>query len=131
MLPLDRNISRLVQQARSTEGVGGNGYRLAAVLLDKKERIVSNVKSNLYRTHPFLLKYSQYPYLHAECNAILSHGLDHCNGLSLLVVRVDRSKVPRLTMAKPCLMCRSLAKDVGIKEIMYSTWEGGFEKICP
>jgi len=124
MHDLDRVVARLVQSASKSTGVGGNGYRLAAVILDKKGNVVSNVKTNLYRTHPALLRYSAFPYLHAECNAILSHGLDHCYGCSLLVCRITRHRRNRITMAKPCSMCEQLARDVGIKKLLYTDWSG-------
>jgi tRNA(Arg) A34 adenosine deaminase TadA len=126
---LDRVVARLVQSAQSTPGVGGNGYRLAACILDKKGNMISNVKTNLSRTHPALRHYSPFPFLHAECNCILSHGLDHCSGCSLLVVRVTRHRRSRLTMSKPCSMCEQLARDVGIKKILYTDWSGTIESI--
>lgn len=105
----------------AADGVGKNrNYKVGAILF-KKGHIYA-AKSNSYKTHPYLLHYSEYPYLHAESACILSHGLDNCWGLDLLVTRMLRSG--SFSMAHPCASCQSLIKDVGIKNIYYSDWKG-------
>lgn len=129
-MPINYNLMlRLVEQARSSEGVGGNGYRLAACILDRKGNQIGKIKTNVARTHPALSKYSKFPFLHAECNAILGVGYDNCSGCDLVVCRITRTRQLKLTMAKPCIMCHSFAKDVGIRRIHYTNWEGHIESI--
>lgn len=113
--------------AKEGEGVGRNeNYRLAAVLFDRRNRIIS-CKANSYKTHPKALSFGRYPYLHAECHTILSAGMDNCKRHNLLVVRVDSRG--NLTMAKPCPSCTELIKHVGIKDVFYSDWNAGIQRL--
>lgn len=100
-----------------------NSFRVGAVLIDRN-RIVT-AKSNSYKTHPLLVKYSEWPFQHAESACVLSHGLDNCDGLDLLVTRVD--KKGRLTMSKPCPSCTALMVDTHIRNVYYTNWEGQLE----
>lgn len=110
--------------ALAGKGAGGKtGYRLGAVIVNKKK--IEAAKFNCLKSHPKLCKYYPYPYLHAEAHAILSLGLDNCCNKTLYVVRVLRNG--QLALAKPCNSCLTLIKDVGLKEIYYSTSEG-FER---
>jgi tRNA(Arg) A34 adenosine deaminase TadA len=115
----DGVIRRAILAATETEGI--KRYKLGAVLFDKRGRII-NAKGNSRKTHPLLLRYSNYPYLHAESHCIVSHGLDNCRGLSLMVCRCDSSR--RLTMARPCVACLRLIQEVGISKVYYTDWEG-------
>lgn len=108
------------EAASKSKGVGGNkkqSYRLGASLIDRPFIICS--KSNSYKTHPFLAKYSPFPCQHAETAVILSHGLDDCKGLSLYVLRITRTN--QIAMAKPCKICQALIEEVGISECYYTT----------
>lgn len=122
----DALIRRAVQAAKETEGI--KRYKLGAVLFDKRGRII-NAKGNSRKTHPILLKYSPYPYLHAESNCIVSHGTDNCSGLNLLVCRVTPGA--HLTMSYPCSACLALIREVGISKVYYSDWEGNILEDSP
>ncbi len=107
--------------ALAGKGAGGKtGYRLGAVIVNKKK--IEAAKFNCLKTNPKLCKYFPYPYLHAEAHAILSLGLDNCCNKSLYVVRILRDN--SWALAKPCSSCAQLIKDVGIKEVFFSTSEG-------
>lgn len=130
---LSQGILRLEQialsVAKTSEGVGRNkNFRLGAVLYDKKERPIVS-KPNSYKTHPKLRYIYPYPCLHAEASCILSHGLDNCVGLNLLVVRVLASG--RKAMAKPCPCCAYLIEQVQINEVVYSNWLGELVRYEP
>ena len=101
-----------------------HSYRVGAVLFNGKKRVV-NAKTNTAKTHPALLPFTKYPFLHAESNCIISHGIDNCRGLCLVVSRVLRNGT--IAMARPCLVCEALIKYVGISEVWYSNWEGRYE----
>lgn len=124
-------ILRMVEQAKASSGVGGNGYRLSACIVDKKGNQLGNIKTNVRKTHPTLIRYGPYPFMHAECNAILGIGYDNCRGNDLVVIRITRTRTPQLSMSRPCGMCERLAKDVGIRRIHYSNWEGKIESLHP
>lgn len=108
--------------ALSSEGVGANkNYKVGAILFRKKRIITA--KANSYKTHTALAKLTKYPHLHAETNCILSQGLDNCNDLSLLVLRVRRPGI-QLSMAKPCPICTELIHQAGLDKVYYSDWNG-------
>lgn len=120
---MKRLLEAAKKQALLSEGVGSNrNYRVGAILFDKRGNIHAS-KSNSYKTHPILASFTKYPHLHAESSCILHRGLDNCDGLSLLTVRV-RNPNEQLTMAKPCKVCQSIIEKVGIKEVFYTDWNG-------
>lgn len=114
--------------AFSCPGFGGNKrnrFRLGATLVHKKE--ILTVKTNVGKTHPKLLAFSKYPFLHSESNAILSVGLDNCENCVLYVLRILRNK--ELAMAKPCDSCMKLIKACGIRQVYFTTGQG--IETCP
>lgn len=115
---MDHIIRAAIKTAKETDGL--RNFKLGAVLFDKG--VIINAKGNTRKTHPGLRYYTNWPILHAESRCILSHGLDNCNGLELLVVRINKAGL--LTMAKPCPVCQELVSDVKIKRVWYSDWEG-------
>lgn len=115
------SIDRMALLARSAaleaEGVGKRrSYRLGAVLFDDRGRVWS-VKTNKLKTHPVLAKYTQFPYLHAETACVLGHGLDNCNGMNIMVVRVLRDGTPAIS--NPCCVCRDVMSLAGIHTVYY------------
>jgi tRNA(Arg) A34 adenosine deaminase TadA len=112
-------ILRAYEAAKATQGI--KRYKLGACLYDKRGRII-NAKGNLRKTHPALLRFTEHPYLHAETHCVVSHGLDNCDGLRLFVLRLDASGQP--TMAKPCDVCLSIGRLVGLSSIGYTDWKG-------
>ncbi len=113
------------ETALSAEGVGPRQcYRVGAVLFSGKRKFV-NAKTNTGKSHPALKAFTNFPYLHAETNCVLSHGLDNCNRLSLCITRVRRDG--QRTMARPCATCEAVIKHVGIQQVWYSNWNGEYE----
>lgn len=103
-----------------------NKYQVGAALLHRGR--VVKLKPNRYKTHPLSKFFGQeYAYLHAETNCIISHGLDNCEGLDLLVFRVTPSQ-KRLTMAKPCDACMAMIEEANIANIYYTNWTGEIER---
>ncbi|MFW6014803.1 MAG: hypothetical protein ACOCRK_00025 [bacterium] len=65
--------------------------------------------------------------IHAEQMAILNvPNWDKLSGVSLITVRINRKN--GFAMSKPCDMCMSMIKHVGIKEIYYTTYAGEIVK---
>jgi deoxycytidylate deaminase len=113
-----------VQTALLADGVGHRqNFRVGAVLLDGK-RIV-NAKTNTGKSHRILSAFTSFPLLHAETNCVISHGLDHCDGLDIVVARVHMDG--NLSMARPCETCRQVLGLAGIKKAYYTTWTGKWE----
>jgi tRNA(Arg) A34 adenosine deaminase TadA len=125
---LPKLVCQAVKAATKSKGTGSNlNYRLGAVLFDRKGRVVV-AKPNSYKTHPFALKNSLYPFLHAEVHCLVSNGLDNCEGCGILVVRLKKNG--SLSMAKPCPSCLKALLYSGIKDIYYSDWNGNIQR-CP
>jgi tRNA(Arg) A34 adenosine deaminase TadA len=63
--------------------------------------------------------------LHAELAAVLNLDRTTTQGTDIYVVRVD--KAGEFKMSKPCTMCETALKHVGIKRIYYTTNDGTIE----
>ena len=105
--------------AMTGNGVGTKRklFRLGAVLVHKN--IIVSVGMNRYKTHPLMAPRTEWPFLHAEQQAIVRAGVDNCEGLDLYVARVLKNN--ELALSKPCDVCAKLIKNVGIKNVYYST----------
>ena len=105
--------------AMTGNGVGTKRklFRLGAVLVHKN--IIVSVGMNSYKTHPYMAPRTEWPFLHAEQHAIIRAGVDNCEGLDLYVARVLKNN--ELALSKPCDVCAKLIKNVGIKNVYYST----------
>ena len=113
--------------ALSGQGVGPRyAFRHGAVLFDRSGKILS-AKSNSLKTHPKLAKFTDYPYLHAESACILGHGMDNCEGLSLLVLRVLKND--QVSLSKPCVICQRVIEDAGLKSVYYTDVNGMVKRL--
>ena len=123
---LDKALFYANGAALAAPGIGErNNFRHGAVLFDRR-RII-NAKYNLLKTHPKLSSFTKYPFLHAESNCIISHGVDNCAGLYLLVCRISMAN--ELCLSKPCRTCVDFAKYANIAAIYYTTDERTLEKL--
>lgn len=115
--------------AMASSGVGGgknrSRFKLGAVLMDHQLPITA--KCNSLKTHPYLARFTPFPFLHAESATILSHGLENCKGLDLYVVRIKANG--SLGLAKPCTTCTQLINYVGIRNCYYSTDKSTMENL--
>jgi deoxycytidylate deaminase len=114
-------MNKFIEAARAvallSPGVGANNnFRLGCVLVNKNMVVSSGFNS--YKTHPALYYLTKYPYLHAEQAAILKRGLDNCKGLDMYVVRILKDGT--LATSKPCKVCASMIKDVGIRRVVWT-----------
>jgi len=91
---------------------------LGAVIFRGKRILATGWNQN--KTHNYASQYMEYPYLHAEVDAILSarYRVD-LEGTSIFVVRLLKNG--RLAMAKPCPHCQQACNDVGIKRAYWTT----------
>lgn len=55
---------------------------------------------------------------HAECDALMKSE----RGDVLVVIRINRAG--ELSCAKPCDRCQTVAKEFGIKKILFTDWSG-------
>ena len=127
-------FSIAIALAKNNQGVGGrkrNSYKLGAVLVNKRGHVLT-IGKNSYKTHPKTKKYSIYPYLHAEQEAIFRYGYEQeYDNISLYIARV--LKAGHIGTARPCSACQQLLVNVGIHRVFYtdSNTHSGWSSINP
>lgn len=124
--PSERVVEYAKQLAVTSPGVGRRNHARVGAVLFRKNKIIK-AKTNSYKTHPLLTKYTKWPFLHAETSCLFSHGLDNCSDLDLLVVRVHRDS-DTLSCAKPCPVCSQFIRLANVRETYYTNWTGDIMK---
>jgi len=119
-----------VAAALTSQGVGGNNrkkdnFRVGAAIFKGPRLLMA--ACNKYKQSTKLLKYTPWPFIHAESAAILRLGFDECVGATLYVCRVLRDR--SITIAKPCPVCKEIIKQSGLKECYYTNREGIIEQL--
>lgn len=123
-----QHIEAAIEVAKRSDGVGGKGrnrFRLGAILADGP--IALSWAVNSYKTHPRLVRFYEYPHIHAEAGCILKAGFDACRHRQLYVARIRRSGSP--ASAKPCKECQAFIKLAGISQVYYTGDLGGFQSL--
>lgn len=111
------------EAAKRSLGIKKGWGKVGAALVHKKHGLICS-RPNILKTHPLLVKYTNFPFLHAESSCIIHHGMDNCYGCDLYITRVKKNGT--MTMAKPCDICQALMMEVGIKNFYYTDWSGNF-----
>ena len=102
-------------------GIQHDKYRMACVVTNKRDRVISVGINSYTKSHPKQLFYAHKSgnndkiYLHAEISALI-----RCREKpwAIYIARVNRSGKPKL--AKPCRGCEIAIRDANIKRIMYT-----------
>lgn len=111
-----------VQQAQKSN----QHYRHGSVIFDKRGNIISK-GYNIKKEVPELKRYGyRYCFLHAESHALLKADPSDLVGSSLLVLRVNPTK---LSSSKPCNACASMISETGIRWVYYSTVDGNITRM--
>jgi deoxycytidylate deaminase len=101
------------------KGVGK--YRLGAVLARRK-KVVSIGWNHMYKSHPAMMRILRNidwtPGLHAEVKSCLGVAMSELRGAEMYVGRILRNGNP--AMARPCGLCQSFLREVGIRKVYYS-----------
>lgn len=107
------NVAGLSQHSR---------FKLGAVIV--KGASVLSVGVNKHKTHPRQTNphtKQKGQSIHAELSAILGLSAKKLRGSTIYIARVlSRGNVE---IAKPCVVCRTLIEEVGIKRIVWTTAE--------
>ena len=96
---------------------------MTAIIYDRKGRVLSIGKNSYVKTHTLQAKYAKMvglpdkQFLHAEIHAI-SKCRDLSKAYRILVTRYGKAGQPLL--AKPCPVCESALKSVGIEVVEWS-----------
>lgn len=65
--------------------------------------------------------------IHSELAAVIKLGRQDLNELDIVNTRIDRNN--QLALAKPCVGCQDMLKQLGINRIFYSGNNGKFEQL--
>jgi len=110
-----------------------NKFKVGCIVVYKNKIIGQGYNSD--KTHPLQQLYNQLRFeddgvsphkLHAEMHALIPiRNLDiDWNKVSVYIYRIKKSNKNGFGMARPCLSCMGLIKELGIKEINYTTEDG-------
>lgn len=125
-------LQKLMETANDVTPVRGS--RMAAVLVDRKGRIVSEGQ-NKKKSHPFQGRFSKNEdaiFLHAETECILNYikskrDVERLPKHTMYVARARRTSNGKTIipgMAKPCEGCQRALATFGIEKVYYTTNEG-------
>jgi len=88
--------------------------------------LLSSGFNQMSKTNPSACEHYEFPFPHAEYNAVKSVCSNILRKCSLYVARIDR--FGNYAMAKPCCKYQKMLKGFGIKTVYYTT-NNGIEKI--
>ena len=105
---------------------------MGAKIYNKKICIADGTNSN--KSHPLQVKYNRENnldykirnYLHAEMQAIVrcsKTGITDFSDCTIYIARLINSG-NGIGLARPCKACRAAIKELGIKRIVYTTYDG-------
>ncbi len=101
-------------------------------IVDKRGRVLSIGVNSYIKTKPLQAKWAAKVHLphkefvHAEVDAIAKLPYQHRNkAYAIYIYRFDNQGRPAL--AKPCIICQTLIKTIGIKHIYYTTANNGLD----
>lgn len=112
----DRLIEQAVRVALTSEH---RKWKLGAILTRNSQFLSS--APNKFRNHPWINPLNAT--VHAEVAAI-KKCLNGTRGSTIYVARVDREGLPRL--ARPCNRCMQTMYLAGVREVVYTTNDGGY-----
>lgn len=97
-------------------------YKICSIITNKKDHILSIGFNSFTKTHPKQLKYAKNIspakiFLHSEISAIVNLPFN-AKPVKIYIARVNQNN--RAMLAKPCQICASAIKDVGIKEVYHT-----------
>lgn len=110
----DRHIRKAMAAARLSEC----GFMMGAVVVRAGKILAVGV--NKWRCPT--ISSDEFRTYHAEVMAL--NGLAESSGATLYVARTGRTG--NATMARPCEKCWPVIVEAGIRQVVYTTWEGGY-----
>lgn len=97
-------------------------YRIASIITDKRNKILSIGWNDYHKTHPMQWICAQKSknkariYFHAEIMALVRCREE--NPYAIYIARVDKKNCPAI--AKPCDICATAIKTAGIKKVIFT-----------
>jgi tRNA(Arg) A34 adenosine deaminase TadA len=118
-------INRLIERARRIAEQSTYGAFRHGAILAKGNRVLSqgwNSKDFCQFAERFYHKDDGNATRHAEIACIHNVERSILQGSTIFVVRINRTGI--LRMSKPCPMCQSALRHVGVEKVVYSTNNG-------
>lgn len=114
-------LSKAIQEARNIP-YQRKEYRLYAILVDKKGRIIAQGSNSYEKTHPLMKAWAgeaegnvEKQYLHAEALCCIKSLRSPLKPYKIYVARVNKNGKP--CCALPCQTCRMALEKIGVKQI--------------
>jgi tRNA(Arg) A34 adenosine deaminase TadA len=124
------NFKRLEEIAYGLLHKRGEKRSFHVAFLIKKGRI-HTISNNESKTHTFMKQFPYFPKsgLHAELSCFIRAGQEEYSDFKMCVCRINRNH--KLDISKPCFACATAAKQLGIKELYFSTKEETWDVMYP
>lgn len=122
-----KRILRGLRQARKAAFLSDGRQRVGAAVYNGSS-CVSTASNTMYKTHPKSVDVYEWPYPHAEWNAL--NGLDRIydpKNLTVYIVRLLHND--DMATARPCRECTKFLLDMGVRAVYYTDNDGQVRKM--
>lgn len=131
------NFKKIVELSYALLPTHGDYRCRHASFIIYKDKIMSIGINNPNKTHPKNLKFgyrnkrnepiNQIIGIHSELAAVIKFGRQTLQDLDIVNTRIDRNNM--LVLAKPCIGCQDMLKQLGINRIFFSNNQSKFEQL--
>ena len=122
---MTKTIERRISLAAKAASLSRSKFQVGCTIY-KGARQLSVGRNQMKKTHRGAMRHYDFPYPHAEFNALKSIHPDNIKNCVVYVARLD--KTGSYAMAKPCKCCQQMLREAGIKTVYYTT-SNGIERI--
>ena len=131
------NLKKIVELSYALLPTHGDYRCRHASFILYRDKIMSIGINNPNKTHPKNLKFgyrnkrnepiNQIIGIHSELAAVIKFGRQTLQDLDIVNTRIDRNNM--LVLAKPCIGCQDMLKQLGINRIFFSNNQSKFEQL--
>jgi deoxycytidylate deaminase len=131
------NFKKIVELSYALLPTHGDYRCRHASFIIYKDKIMSIGINNPNKTHPKNLKFgyrnkrnepiNEIIGIHSELAAVIKFGRQTLQDLDIVNTRIDRNNM--LVLAKPCIGCQDMLKQLGINRIFFSNNQSKFEQL--
>lgn len=131
------NFKKIVELSYALLPTHGDYRCRHASFIIYKDKIMSIGINNPNKTHPKNLKFgyrnkrnepiNEIIGIHSELAAVIKFGRQTLQDLDIVNTRIDRNNM--LVLAKPCIGCQDMLKQLGINRIFFSNNQSRFEQL--
>jgi deoxycytidylate deaminase len=131
------NFKKIIELSYALLPTHGDYRCRHASFIIYKDKIMSIGINNPNKTHPKNLKFgyrnkrnepiNEIIGIHSELAAVIKFGRQTLQDLDIVNTRIDRNNM--LVLAKPCIGCQDMLKQLGINRIFFSNNQSKFEQL--